>query len=93
MYQIISRSCYAPKSGNGRYRRPVRILVVSKFKSCYRHNDPAIVREWKNVDSRYDGPRSAHGQALSSKSWCGGGGSQAGPSPSASTFESRKRPD
>lgn len=64
MYQIITRSCAAPKSGGGKYRRPVRILVVSQFKPAYRRNDPAVIAEWSNVDSRYSGPRSAHGQAL-----------------------------
>ena len=63
-FQIISRSYNAPKSGGGKYRRPVRILVVSQYKNAYRHGDPAIVQEWRNVDSRYSGPRSEHGQAL-----------------------------
>lgn len=63
-YQVITRSCYAPKSGGGKYRHPVRVLVVSVYKGAYRSNDPAIIREWRNVDSRYSGPRSEHGQAL-----------------------------
>lgn len=64
MFQVIQRSYNAPKSKGGKYRRPVRVLVVSQHKGCYRSNDPAIVREWCNVDSRYDGPNSAYGQAM-----------------------------
>ena len=62
---IVVRSCYAPQSGGGKYRRPVRLLVVvGEHKSCYRSNDPDILAEWRNLDSRYTGPRSEYGQAL-----------------------------
>ena len=65
MFQVISRSCRAPKSGGGKYRHPVHILVVKgETKHAYRAGDADVIREWSNVDSRYDGPRSAHGQAL-----------------------------
>lgn len=67
VFQIVTRSCSAPKSGGGKYRRPVRVLVVDAtngIKPAYRQNDPSVIREWRNVDSRYNGPRSEHGQAL-----------------------------
>lgn len=66
-FQIVTRSCNAPKSGGGKYRRPVRVLVVDMtegVKPAYRHGDPTVKAEWSNMDSRYDGPRSEHGQAL-----------------------------
>lgn len=66
-YQIVSRRYPAPRSNGGQYRRPVRLMVVDAsdgIKPAYRRGDPAIVQEWTNVDSRYDGPRSEHGKAL-----------------------------
>jgi hypothetical protein len=65
-YQIVKRAFPAPSSGGGKYRRAVQLMVVDAtngIKSAYRRNDPTIVREWRNVDSRYDGPRSEYGQA------------------------------
>lgn len=62
---VVVRTCCAPQSGGGRYRRPVRVLVVrGPVKAAYRRGDSAVVAEWSNVDSRYDGPRSAYGQAI-----------------------------
>ena len=65
MYSIVIRTISAPKSGGGQYRRPVRVLVVSQVKGRYAYSDdPDVVAEWYNVDSRYAGDRSAYGSAL-----------------------------
>jgi hypothetical protein len=64
-YQVVVRACQAPSSGGGKFRRPKVIYVVDS-----QVQDPAkpvrsYVRCWHNVDGRYDGPKSAYGQALS----------------------------
>lgn len=67
-YQVIIRS--APATGrNGKYRRPVHVRVVdstlSEWHTVRRLND-GLKAEYRNVDSRYHGSRSAYGQALAS---------------------------
>ena len=67
MFVIVQRCYPAPKSGGGKYRRPVRVLVVNAangIKHAYRRGDPDVVEVWENVDSRYGGPRAAYGRAL-----------------------------
>lgn len=79
-YIVMIRS--APLRGStsaGKYRRPVRIAVIEIDRARLRPGDSEprmisthargvvrIVETWENVDSRYDGPRSAYGQALRS---------------------------
>jgi hypothetical protein len=72
-FVVVSRSCYAPKAGGGRFRHPVRLAVIDTaliqpHTALTRRviNSAAVLRTWSNVDSRYSGPRSAHGQALAS---------------------------
>lgn len=64
-YLVTIRTCSAPSSNGGKYRRPVVVRVVdttSGPSDWYWHRT-GIVQQWHNVDSRYDGPRSAYGQA------------------------------
>lgn len=64
-FAVVSRTCYAPKSGGGKYRRPVRVVVIdTTIQYAGSPIRKGIVAEWSNVDSRYSGPRSEHGQAL-----------------------------
>ena len=66
-FVIVTRSAAAPKSGGGKYRRPVHVRVLdsrqSEWHAVRGYND-GVKAEWSNVDSRYTGPRSAYGQAL-----------------------------
>lgn len=65
MFKVVIRSCQAPKSGGGKYRRPVRVIVVNtNVQDPSKPIRKGIVREWYNVDSRYDGPNSEYGKAL-----------------------------
>jgi hypothetical protein len=63
-FVLVERSYPAPKSGGGIYRRPVYLAIVDT-----RVQDPTkplrkgIVARWDNLDSRYNGPRSAYGMA------------------------------
>lgn len=67
-YKISIRTASAPSSGGGKYRRPVhvRVLDTETMKSEWHavRGFGGKVAEWSNVDSRYDGPNSAYGQAL-----------------------------
>lgn len=66
-FVVAIRSASAPSSGGGKYRRPVHVRVmdqtVSEWHAVRGLND-GVKAEWRNVDSRYDGPRSEYGQAL-----------------------------
>lgn len=68
--QVAVVACYAPKAGAGRYRRPVsvRVYIPADQAGPYaregKGRQATFVRYWDNVDSRYDGPRSAYGRAL-----------------------------
>lgn len=64
-YLVTIRTCQAPSTNGGKYRRPVVVRVVdttSGPSDWYWHRT-GIVSQWHNVDSRYSGPRSAYGQA------------------------------
>lgn len=65
-FVVVSRSANAPKSGGGKYRRPVHVRVYDRHHHQYNGGigQRGAVEEWSNVDSRYSGNRSAHGQAL-----------------------------
>ena len=64
-YQVSSKSANAPKSGGGKYRRPVHIRVYDTHHEKYQgRGSHGAVKEWNNVDSRYGGHKSAHGSAL-----------------------------
>ena len=67
-YVITIRSCPAPSSGGGRFRRPVtvRVLDTNSGRSEWHWVRNGVVQSWPNVDSRYSGPRAAYGQALES---------------------------
>lgn len=61
----VAISCYPSTSrGAGRFRRPVVVRVLDRAVGSRWHQVRQPVRAWPNVDSRYDGPRSAYGQAL-----------------------------
>lgn len=65
-YYVAVSVCQASCKGGGKYRRPVTIRVCDSHDGGYWHavrNCPCG-RRWSNVDSRYNGPRSAYGQAL-----------------------------
>lgn len=66
-FVVVTRSAHAPSSGRGRFRRPVHVRVmdstVSEWHAVRGLND-GVRYEYRNVDSRYDGPRSEYGQAL-----------------------------
>ena len=68
-YVVVTRTVSAPKSGGGQYRRPVAVRVYDTAAGgtewhWVRRLTPGLVREWHNVDSRYDGPRSEYGKAI-----------------------------
>lgn len=66
-YIVRVRTCQAPSSRGGKYRRPVVVRVLDTLSGASDwHWVRACpwARQWSNVDSRYDGPRSAYGQAL-----------------------------
>lgn len=65
-YQVVIRSASA-NGGRGKYRRPVHVRVVDTTKSewhAVRGLNDGIISQWRNVDSRYTGPRSECGKAL-----------------------------
>jgi len=66
-FKISIRSAKAPQSGGGKYRRPVHVRVldtrVSEWHAVRGLND-GVRKEFKNVDARYAGLKSAYGQAL-----------------------------
>lgn len=63
-YVVKSHSADAPKSGGGKYRRPVHVRVYDTHHDDYRgYGSWGAVKEFNNVDSRYSGHKSAHGQA------------------------------
>ena len=66
---LIVRSCRAPSARGGKYRRPVVVRVlaagVSEWHAVRGLIPEGVLFERANVDSRYDGPRSAYGQAMS----------------------------
>ncbi len=70
MYQIVVVSAHAPKSGGGKYRRPVHVRVFNPNmqRTAYAAKgygrSVEKVAEWRNVDSRYNGPKSAFGKAI-----------------------------
>lgn len=66
-YVVSTVTTTAGQSRGGRYRKPVIIRVLDTTASewhAVRRLTPGVMGEWGNVDSRYDGPRSAHGNAL-----------------------------
>lgn len=65
-YVVTVATCQAPSSGGGRFRRPVvvRVLDTTAGAGPWHWVRYGVVSEWHNVDSRYDGPRSAYGQAI-----------------------------
>jgi hypothetical protein len=68
-YAIAIVSVYAPKANGGGYRRPVDIRVYDPERNVGygregRGAKRITIAEWHNVDSRYDGQRSAYGQAM-----------------------------
>ena len=66
-YTVVIRSANAPKTGGGKYRRPVHVRVMDSTQSewhAVRGLNDGLIREWSNVDSRYAGPRSEYGQAI-----------------------------
>lgn len=68
-YVVRTRVAAAPKSGGGQFRRPVHVRVYDTQAGgtewhWVRGLTPGLVREWRNVDSRYDGPRSEYGKAI-----------------------------
>ena len=70
MYEIAIVSAHAPSAGGGKYRRPVHIRVfdpdVQKTEYARKGKGKAVKAHtvWKNVDSRYHGPKSAYGQCM-----------------------------
>ena len=67
MYIVTVRSANAPKSRGGQYRRPVHVRVMDANQSewhAVRGLNDGIVWVRRNVDSRYDGPRSEYGKAI-----------------------------
>lgn len=67
-YIVRVRQCQAPAANGGKYRRPVtvRVLDTTVGPSEWHWVRRGVVQSWRNVDSRYDGPRSAYGQSLRS---------------------------
>lgn len=66
-FQVRVVCAPATSSGNSRFRRPVHVRVMDTTKSewhAVRGLNDGCRAEISNVDSRYSGPRSAHGQAL-----------------------------
>lgn len=66
-YRIVTRSANAPKTGGGKYRRPVHVRVMDSTQSewhAVRGLNDGLIREWANVDSRYAGPKSEYGRAM-----------------------------
>ncbi len=69
-YAIVIRPCDASRKDGGRFRRPVNIYVINltmcggavperiSWSSIY------FVKLYDNVDSRFRGPRSAYGKAM-----------------------------
>lgn len=65
-FVIVTRTAPAT-SGRGRYRRPVHVRVMDRTRSewhAVRGLNDGLKAEWRNVDSRYRGPRAEYGQAL-----------------------------
>lgn len=66
-YVVVIRAANAPKSGGGKYRRPVHVRVMDTTQSewhAVRGFNDGLKAEWSNVDKRYNGPRSEYGQAI-----------------------------
>lgn len=65
---LTIKSCHAPMSKGGKFRRPVTVRVlaagVSEWHAVRGLIPGAVLFEARNVDSRYAGPRSAFGAAL-----------------------------
>jgi hypothetical protein len=70
MLQIAIISAHAPSARGGKYRRPVHVRVfdpeaqTTSYARQGRGRSVVVVAEWRNVDSRYDGERSAFGRAI-----------------------------
>jgi hypothetical protein len=70
LYFWTTVSRRAPRSGGGKYRRPVdiRVFAPSIQPTAYAKQGKgraAIIHtQWGNVDRRYDGPKSAYGIAI-----------------------------
>lgn len=65
-FQVVVRSCNAGSRGGGKYRRPAVIRVIDTHVADTDRGQVlrGTVREWRNVDSRYRGPRSEFGKAF-----------------------------
>jgi len=69
-YQIAIVYAHAPKSNGGNYRHLVHVRVYApklqktEYAKTGKGRSVKILKEWSNVDSRYNGPKSAYGQAL-----------------------------
>lgn len=64
-YKVVRRSAKAPQSGGGKYRRAVHVRVYDSTHPNYTgKGSHGLLKEWSNVDARYDGPKSEHGKAL-----------------------------
>jgi len=70
MYKIAIVSSHAPKSGGGKYRRPVDVRVynyriqTTEYAKTGKGKNAVIYSQWRNVDCRYHGPKSAYGKAI-----------------------------
>lgn len=74
-YRIVIKRCSnKAKSHGALFRRPVHVRIMDLYVTevdaetnspwHVRRGEGDIIHEWRNVDSRYSGPRSAYGQAL-----------------------------
>jgi len=70
MFKLITVSAHGPCTGGGKYRRPVHIRIFNpdiqptEYARQGKGRSVIVQAEWKNVDSRFQGPRSAYGQSL-----------------------------
>lgn len=67
-FVVRTACCPAPSRGGGKFRRPVvvRVLDTAAGPSEWHWVRRGVRARWENVDSRYDGPRAAYGQAMRS---------------------------
>ncbi len=63
-YSVATYSVQAPKSGGGKYRRPVAVSVIFGPRASQRRHCIWERTIASNVDSRYSGKRAEYGIAM-----------------------------